>query len=100
MATRAIIKTEGCKVAIYKHFDGYPEATLPWLKEFNEDFEKHRPGDPSYKVAQLLRSSVREQNKYSLDDSPYTGWGILVNPGEYGAHYVYTLHKDGSVSYR
>lgn len=41
MATRAVIKIEGVNFAqIYKHWDGYPEATLPWLEAFNSSFER------------------------------------------------------------
>ena len=39
MATRCTIIVEGIDlVKVYKHHDGYPEATLEWLQSFNEDF--------------------------------------------------------------
>jgi hypothetical protein len=40
MATRATIKIEGIRFTkIYKHWDGYPEAMLNWLQDFNLDFK-------------------------------------------------------------
>ena len=100
MATRAIIIVEGITFAkVYKHYDGYPSATLPWLEEFNENFEESRNNDPEYKFAQLLRSSARrDAEKYNLDDSKFTGWGVVSYWGNNGADYVYTLHIDGSVT--
>ena len=39
MGTSASIKVEGIDFAeVYKHFDGYPENTLPFLEYFNKDF--------------------------------------------------------------
>ena len=101
MATRCTIKIEGVDYAkCYKHFDGYPEATLKWLEDFNKDFNKNRGNDPEYKFAQLLRSSVRNAKKYDLDKSKYTGWGVISYNEYYGEEYEYTLHKDGSVTYK
>lgn len=98
MGTRALIKIEGHKVAVYKHFDGYPEATLPWLEAFNADFSERRKNDPDYKLAQLLRSSARDAEKYGLDDSKYTGWGVaMAHDDSIGQSYEYTLMNDGSV---
>lgn len=96
MATTAkiIINDPDIKnIAIYKHYDGYPSATLPWLLEFHKDFMKNRGWDPEYELAQLLRSSVRLAKKYSLDDSKYTGWGI-VNEHSVQTDYQYILDKD------
>ena len=54
MATRCTIKIEGIDYAkVYKHWDGYPDATLRWLEEFNRNFSKNRGDDPAYKLAQL-----------------------------------------------
>ena len=101
MGTRSVIRIEGFKVAkLYKHWSGHPTDMLPWLESFNTDFEKNRPGDPEYKFAQLLRSSVRDTDKFSLDDSLYTGWGVVGYEIDYGVQYEYTLKKDGSVTYR
>ena len=70
MATRATIKVEGIEsVKVYKHWDGMPKHTLPWLKKFNKDFTKARGDDPDYKFAQLLRSSARDAEEFGLDAS-------------------------------
>jgi len=96
MATSAkiIINDPNLKnIAIYKHFDGYPSATLPWLLEFHKDYIKNKGWDPEYELAQLLRSSVRLAKKYSLDKSNYTGWGI-INENDYQTNFKYILDKD------
>ena len=94
MGTRAIIFVEGAPhVAIYRHLDGGPDTLLPFLEEFNEDFEKERPDDPEYKAAQLLRRSYKED--VGLDD--YLGWG-LVDPEEARQTkgvFFYVLKSDG-----
>ena len=101
MATRCSIKIEGIDFAkIYKHWDGYPEAMLKWLEEFNKDFTKKRGDDPEYKFAQLLRSSSRDAEKYELDSSKYTGWGVIPYNEDYGVDYEYILHKNGNVTYK
>jgi len=98
MATRATIQLEGYKVAkLYKHWDGYPEATLQWLKDFNKDFVENRGDDSSYKFAQLIRSSSFDCEKYELDASRYTGWGVVELNSECGGVYQYRLMKDGTV---
>lgn len=96
MATIATIKIEGVEFAkVYKHWDGEPSGMLPWLEDFNQMFARERGDDPTYKFAQLLRSST--DPKYGLDDSKITGYGV-VQPGGSG-EYEYTLHRDGSVTY-
>ena len=101
MATSAIIKIEGLNFAqVYKHYDGYPENTLPWLEEFNAEFARNRGSDPEYKLAQLLRSSKRLEDKFNLDPNNFRGWGVVSPREEWGEIFRYTLHKDGSVSYR
>ncbi len=101
MATRGTIKVEGQnQVKIYKHWDSSPEDTLPWLEEFNKDFTKNRGIDPEYKFAQVLRSSARAAKEYELDDSKYTGWGVVPYDSDCGEDYEYTLHDDGTVSYK
>ena len=99
MATRCSIIVEGVDlVKIYKHWDGYPSNMVAWLSEFNQDFKENRGVDAPYKFAQLLRSSIRDNGKYALDDSPYTGWGVFPMDTEMGEDFEYTLHTDGSVT--
>lgn len=100
MATRCTIKIEGINYAkVYKHWDGYPDATLKWLEEFNRNFVSNRGDDPEYKFAQLLRNSIRDCFIYNLDPSQYTGWGVVAYD-EDKQDYEYTLHKDGKVTYK
>ena len=98
MATRATIIVEGQpSVKAYKHWDGYPEATLAWLEEFNKSFAEARGDDPEYKLAQLLRSSAFDAEKYNLDPSRDTGWGIIPINADVWEEYEYFLRHDGSV---
>jgi hypothetical protein len=93
MATRCTIKIQGIDYAkVYKHWDGYPDATLEWLKDFNSKFEEDRGfNDPNYKFAQLLRSSAWDSDKYNLDQSKATGWGVLPFDAYSLEEYEYTL---------
>ncbi len=101
MATRCTIIVEGIDlVKVYKHHDGYPEATLEWLSEFNQDYKANRGDDAEYKFAQLLRSSVRDNDKYFLYDSKYLGWGVIPRDSDAGEEFEYVLHKDGNVSFK
>jgi len=101
MGTRCLISVEGfCGAKIYKHYDGYPEATLPWLEKFNMDFTKNRGIDPTYKFAQLLRDSVRSEKEFKLDQSKYTGWGVVHYSEDCGQEYEYVLKHDGSVNFK
>lgn len=98
MATRATVQLEGFKVAkLYKHWDGYPQATLQWLEDFNKDFVENRGDDTSYKFAQLIRSSAFDSEKHGLDPSRHTGWGVVEIGTDCGSDYQYLLSKDGSV---
>jgi hypothetical protein len=98
MATRATIQLEGFKTAkLYKHWDGSPESTLPWLESFNKDFVEKRGDDPDYKFAQLIRSSARDAEKYDLDPSKHTGWGVINIDDEAGEEFAYRLMKNGKV---
>ena len=101
MATRSVIRIQDIKYAqIYKHWDGYPEHILPWLKTFNEDFAKERGTDATYKFAQLLRHSAFEADRFELDSNRHTGWGVYEYEDPYeqcGAEYLYYLMHDGSV---
>lgn len=99
MATRAIIKVEGITYcAVYKHWDGGPDEMLPWLKKFNADFTKARGNEPGYRMAQLLRSSVRDAHSYGLDDNHHTGYGIVSYGEEWGQEWEYILMADGTVT--
>ena len=103
MGTRAIIKVEGVPYAgVYKHYDGYRDATLPWLEKFNREFTDNRGAEPDYKFAQLLRSSARDAEEFGLDPSVFTGWGLVkLTRGKADDHwqeYEYTLKKDGTVT--
>ena len=101
MATRATIKVEGVNfVKVYKHWDGMPSATLPWLENFNKEFTEKRGDDPSYKFAQLLRSSAFDSEEFNLDQSKETGWGVVKFGDSCGENYEYILKTDGSVTYR
>lgn len=99
MGTSAVIRLEGSDaVEVYKHYDGYPESTLPWLEKFNADFVKNRGNDIPYKFAQLLRSSISDAEEFNLDTSKYTGWGVSKQGENYWC-YLYILKKDGTVTY-
>jgi len=101
MSTNCTIKIQGVNYAkIYKHWDGYPEATLHWLENFNKFFYEKRGDDPEYKFAQLLRSSINDSDVYSLDKSKVTGWGVIDYHAETGAEYEYNLKTDGTVVYK
>lgn len=98
MSTNAIIKVEGVQYAmLYKHWDGYPDATLPWIQNFNTRFTASRGDDPEYKFAQLLRDSALSADQYNLDPSTETGWGVIPYGKHPTAEYEYILKRDGSV---
>lgn len=102
MGTRAIIRIEGIDFAVlYKHWDGYPEATEQWLRDFNAEFTTKRGDDPEYKFAQLVRSSAFDAEKYRLDTSRQTGWGIMpITKDEkldLGQEFEYILCSNGNV---
>jgi hypothetical protein len=101
MATRSVIKVEGFTTAqLYKHWDGYPDSTLPWLEKFNREFTEKRGDDKSYKFAQLIRSSVFMQEEFGLDSSTDTGWGVVGYSDNLGQEFEYLLKSDGTVTYR
>lgn len=100
MSTRSTVKIENftlCK--IYKHWDGSPEFMLPWLNAFNKNFAEQRGNDPQYKIASLLRSSAFDSEKYSLDNSRCTGYGLIPFDADFGQEYEYTLHENGTVTF-
>jgi len=97
MATSAVIELEGNRlIELYKHFDGKPESTLPWLEWFNSEFVKRRGDDNEYKFAQLIRSSAFEVERFKLDPSRHLGWGVYPY-NSFDANYRYCLMKDGTV---
>lgn len=97
MATCSCIKIEGINFAkVYKHWDGHPEHMLPWLRVFNHEFTTARGVDPEYKFAQLLRSSTEE--RFGLDNSKSTGYGVVPYDQSCGEHFVYVLNNDGTVT--
>lgn len=99
MSTSCEIRIQGCRTAkVYKHWDGYPSATLPWLQKFNMNFAMGCGDDPAYKLAQLLRSSAFDAKEFDLDDSREAGWGVVPYRQKWDVEYIYTLNNDGSVS--
>lgn len=82
--------------SVYKHMDGNPENLLPWLRSFNERFVAERGDDDVYKLAQLLRSSERE----NMGGDEFLGWGLVPQGENFGEKYAYRLMKDGSVTYK
>ena len=100
MATRSVIKIEGVEYAkVYKHWDGNPTSTLPWLIKFNKNFTSARGADPQYKFAQLLRASIIDAEEFNLGADPYTGWGVIPYYENYGEEYEYILKSNGDVDY-
>ena len=98
MSTNAVIRLEGYDfVELYKHWDGYPEATLAWLENFNERFVANRGNDLPYKFAQLIRSSAFKAEEFDLDASSFTGWGV-DKKGSHCYDYLYILKADGTVT--
>jgi hypothetical protein len=98
MSTNAVIRLEGYDfIELYKHWDGYPDATLAWLEDFNERFVANRGNDLPYKFAQLIRSSAFRAEQFDLDASSFTGWGV-DKKGSNGYDYLYILKLDGTVS--
>ena len=101
MATTSLITIENMEdIAIYKHYDGHPQEMLIWLKDFHVDFIDNIGWNPSYELAQVLKSSARDHEKYNgLDNDKYFGWGI-VKTKEYSSNYKYVLCKKSIKIYR
>ena len=98
MATRATIEIQGISFAkVYKHWDGYPASMTDWLKDFNKSFTEKRGIDPEYKFAQLLRFSAKHAEEYDLDNSEFTGWGVIPYSNDVGEEYSYVLKEDGDI---
>lgn len=105
MSTNALISVQNLKrVYLYKHYDGYPRRTLPWLQKFNKEFTERRGVDNSYKFAQLVRNSSHPDAiaEFGLDPSDTTGWGVFVSEEstfpKVGQEYMYQLNEDGTVT--
>lgn len=98
MGTHAIIKIEGFSPVLYKHYDGYPESTLEWVTDFHKEFIVKRGWDKEYEFAQLIRSSSFDAERYSLDTSKQTGWGVYTSSHGIYWEFKYTLLKNGSVT--
>lgn len=99
MSTVATIKIEGLNFAkAYKHWDGDPDATYPWLKSFNETFAEQGGYGPDRKLAQLLRDSKAREAEFRLDKSNFTGWRIVPFTANVGEEFEYTLHESGAVT--
>jgi hypothetical protein len=94
MATRAVIEIDGMDVCLYKHWDGYPSATLPWLLNFVDKFDRD---DKEYMFAQLIRSSAFDAEEFNLDKSRATGWGVVRCSEDCWEQYRYII-KDKKVS--
>lgn len=104
MSTRSVIRFKNDEVGsmIYKHWDGYPSATIPWLVDKVKTFTEKRGNDYTYFAAYILKSVLVDAEKYGLDDSPLTGWGLFKDNKEknkvvkdsFGVDYVYTIDLD------
>ena len=123
MSTRSIItfKSEEGIVQVYKHWDGYPDTTVPELQEFLK-WNGHRNDDLSYTMANYCywhkdtnfksqveayknRKGSEADMKYFLeghDTCQHTGLGVLPNKvmnfkqasDEYNAEYFYVVDLD------
>jgi hypothetical protein len=89
MATRSIIKfTDGSDViGVYKHWDGYPDVTVPMIQEFVE-WNGMRNGDLEYTVANFCFWYKHEGEERDY----HTGIGVLANAdGDRGQEYEYIV---------
>ena len=99
-SAKIIVKTasgDKSNIVLYKHYDGYPQGTLDWLKEFNEGYVRQE--DTPYKLAQLIRSTVFLGEKHRLDPCQVTGWGVYAANSAPTTDYTYVLHCNGDVTY-
>ena len=97
MSTNAYIQVEGTDIILYKHWDGYPSATLPWLLAFHHKFLEERGQDENYEAAQLVRSSVLMAEEFDLDTSTVTGWGLSTGKITGEDKYEYLLCQNGTI---
>lgn len=97
MSTRSVIRFKNDEVGtmIYKHWDGYPSATIPWLCTKIKEFTEVRKNDYSYFFAYVLKNIFNDAKEFGLDDSKFTGWGLLKHDDRaarsLGVDYVYTV---------
>jgi len=98
MGTKALInfKDEDSKphaVSIYKHWDGYPSATAPFIFHFAKEYYNNRGADVEYAVAQFLRWTITKGKEFGLDMSEFTGWGVFdKHAPKVGQEYTYTIN--------
>lgn len=98
MSTNALIQVQNSNVILYKHFDGGPASTLPWLMKFHADFLEERGyADEVHETAQLVRSTVLMQEEFDLDPSTATGWGLYDGKLEGDETLEYVLMSDGRI---
>lgn len=97
---------------IYKHSDGYPEGTLPFLEAFTKRFFDQRGDDPEYFVAQYLRQLAITEQEDAIQsefykDMPeyhpknsFLGYGVCPLKNKHAdIEYVYTADlSTGNVS--
>ena len=123
MGTRSIItfKSEEGIVQVYKHWDGYPDTTVPELQEFLK-WNGHRNDDLTYTMANYCywykdksfqqqvdsykdrKGSVGDMKNFleGHDTCQHTGLGILPEKvmnfkqasEEYNAEYFYVVDLD------
>ena len=89
MATRSIIKfTDGENtIAVYKHWDGYPDVTVPTIQEFVK-WNGMRNGDLEYTVANFCFWYKHEGEEGSY----HTGIGVLPSvDADRGQEYEYVV---------
>lgn len=98
MATRCLINVKGYKISLYIHYDGYPKHIIPWLFDFSTRFIENRGNDPDYFLAQLLRDSVYSGEKFGLDESKFTGYGLFAHTRglDVGQEYMYSVDLEKS----
>ena len=118
MATRCLIifKNSLSQVVTYRHWDGYPEAVIPEIKEFLK-WNGERSKDISYTIANyfyfMKKSRVEsrindkwfkkqypnKQKRLEIikEDSELTGFGLCDKIEDYGQEYEYTVNLDTGV---
>lgn len=71
---------ENPDIILYKHSDGYPENTLPLLKEFmNNPLNERNRNDYEYQSAWLLHSLINDHIRMCIEhkyNENHIGYGI------------------------
>lgn len=100
MSINAIVRVKEIpNIVFYVHWNGYPSAILPWLESFNARFTKDRGfDDPTYKLAQLVRSSYYLKDTYNLNPDVTCGYG-LGSYDDFDWDCEYLLHPCGKVTF-